>query len=62
MPPSFREQHIEERPVRSTRRFYRAFIDLAVLVHRAHEIAVAFDDLFRLVVRDFERLDDEVAR
>lgn len=61
MPPLFREQHLKKRPVRRARGLYRALIDLAVLVHRAHEIAVAFDDLFRLVVRDLEGLDEEVS-
>ena len=60
MLPSFREQHIEKRSVRSARGLYSAFIDFAVLVHSAHEIAVALDDLFRLVVRYLERLDDEI--
>ncbi len=60
MPPLFREQHIEKRSVRRARGLDRTFVHLAVLVHRADDIAVGPDDLFRLFVRYLERLDDEV--
>lgn len=60
MPPLFREQHIEKRSVRRARGLDRAFVHLAVLVHRADDIAVGPDDLFRLFVRYLERFDDEV--
>lgn len=60
MPPLFREQHIEKRPVRRVRGLDRTFVHLAVLVHRADDIAVSGNDLLGLFVLDLERLDDEV--
>ena len=59
MPPLFREQHIEERPVRSARGFHRAFVYLTVLVDRANDVGIALDNLFRLFVPDLIRNQHE---